>query len=121
MKTAVIIIGHGSKREGADETLRLVAADVKKSGGYDAVEHAFLQYARPAPSEALDRCIRQKVGRIVIVPFFTQSGAHVTRDIPAFAEKAREQYPDVDITVTEYVGMHPLMTKIVEDLVKKKN
>jgi sirohydrochlorin ferrochelatase len=91
---------------------------MKKSGS-DIVEHAFLQYVPPAPQEALERCVRQNAGRIVIVPFFLQAGAHVTRDIPALVDEARKAYPGIEIIVTDYVGAHPLMAKIVTELAEK--
>ena len=119
MKTAVIIMGHGSRSGDADAMVRRVAAEVRQFGGYEIVEHAFLQYVQPGPHEALEKCIRQRAEKIVIVPFFMQPGAHVTKDIPAFVEKAKKQHPDLAITVTDFVGSHPLMTKIVLDLVEK--
>lgn len=119
MKTAVIILGHGSRSGGADLTVKQVAAEVKKSGGHEVVEHAFLQYTTPTLQNAIENCIRQRVQKIVIVPYFMQSGAHVTRDIPELVDKARKQHPDLDIVVTDYVGAHPLMAKIVEDLVQE--
>jgi sirohydrochlorin ferrochelatase len=119
MKTAVIILGHGSRSGGADETIKRVAAKIKKSVGHEIVEYAFLQYVQPAPQEALEYCIRQRAKKIVIVPFFMQPGAHVTKDIPAFIKKARKEHPDIDIVSTDIVGSHPLMEKIVEDLVEK--
>jgi sirohydrochlorin ferrochelatase len=120
MKTAVIILGHGSRSGGADETVKRVAAEVKKKGGgHEMVEHAFLQYTTPTPQNAIENCIRQQVQRIVIVPYFMQSGAHVTKDIPELVDKARKQHPNLDIVVTDYVGAHPLMAKIVEDLVQE--
>jgi sirohydrochlorin ferrochelatase len=119
MKTAVIILGHGSRSGGADETVKRVAAELKKSRGHEIVEHAFLQHTLPTPHNALESCIRQRVQKIVIVPYFMQSGTHVTRDIPELVDKARKRHPDLDIVVTDYVGAHPLMAKIVEDLVEK--
>ena len=119
MKTAVIIMGHGSRSGGADETVKRIADKVKKSGGHEIVEYAFLQYVQPTPREALEHCIRQRAKKIVIVPFFMQPGTHVTRDIPAFVEMAKKDHPDIDIMTTDFVGSHPLMEKIVEDLVEK--
>jgi len=120
VKTAVIILGHGSRNTGADEAIRKVADGVKQTGLFAVVEHAFLQYVPPTPQEALGRCLAQKVDRIVIVPFFLQAGAHMTRDIPELVSEARKAYPGVEIVVTDYVGAHPLMTKIVEEMVKQK-
>jgi sirohydrochlorin ferrochelatase len=120
VKTAVIILGHGSKKAGAGDALRRILAEVKKQGGYDVIEQAFLQYVKPTLADALEHCVLQKSDSIVIVPFFMQSGAHVTKDIPELVEKAKKRHPGVDITVTDYVGAHPLMAKIVEDLIKKR-
>ena len=119
MKIAVIILGHGSRSNEADRAIRRVVEEVKKAGAYAHVERAFLQYVPPTPQDALERCARQKADRIVVVPFFLQAGAHVTRDIPELIEKARKQHPGIDIIVTEYVGAHPLMAKIVVDLAGK--
>ena len=117
MKTAVIILGHGSRSTDADAAIRAIVQGVMKAGKFAVVEHAFLQYVPPSLQDVLARCVDQNVDRIVIVPFFLQAGAHVTRDIPELVERARKQYPSVDIIVTGYVGAHPLMARIVEDLV----
>ncbi len=119
MKTAVVILGHGSRSGGADQAIKRVAAEIKRAGNFEIVEHAFLQYVRPSPHEALEKCIRQGANKIVIVPFFMQPGAHVTKDIPAFLEKTRKQHPTLDIIMTGFVGDHPLMTDIVLDLAGK--
>jgi sirohydrochlorin ferrochelatase len=120
VRTAVIILGHGSRSTDADTAIRTVVEGVMKAGAFAVVEHAFLQYVPPSLQDVLARCVGRNVDRIVIVPFFLQAGAHVTRDIPELTEKARKQYPGVDITVTGYVGAHPMMAKIVEELVGKK-
>ena len=119
MRTAVIILGHGSRSTGSDTAVQAIVAAMRKSGS-DIVEHAFLQYVPPTPQEALERCAQQNADRIVIVPFFLQAGAHVMRDIPELVEEARKQYPAVEIVVTDYVGAHPLMARVVEEMIKKQ-
>ena len=84
MKTAVIILGHGSRGNGNDAAIKRVVEAIKMSRSREIVEYAFLQYVQPTPDEALDRCIKQGAKEIVIVPFFMQAGAHVTKDIPDF-------------------------------------
>jgi sirohydrochlorin ferrochelatase len=117
LRTAVIILGHGSRNTGSETAVQTVVAELRK-GGHAIVEHAFLQYVPPTPHEALERCIGQRAERILIVPFFLQAGAHVTRDIPELVAEVRKAHPGVEIVVTDYVGAHPLMARIVEDLVK---
>mgnify|MGYP001594841876 CR=1 FL=1 len=119
MKTAVIILGHGSRGDGNDAAVKRIAASIRESAGSDIAEYAFLQYAQPTPEDALDRCIRQGAEKIVIIPFFMQAGVHVAKDIPALLEKAKQKHPALDIRVTDYVGAHPLMEQIVADLIRK--
>ena len=119
VKTAVIILAHGSKSGDAGDSVRRTAAAVKKQGGYEIVEYAFLQHTPPSPQDALESCIKQQAERVVVVPFFMQSGAHVARDIPSLVENARKKYPGVEFVVTDCAGSHTLMAKIVMDLVGK--
>jgi sirohydrochlorin ferrochelatase len=119
VKTAIIILGHGSKNMSSDEAIQRIAAEVKALGEYEIVEYAFLQHSAPTPQVALKRCLKQNADHIVIVPFFMQAGTHVTSDIPELIRQAAQQYPGISIVMTDYVGMHPLMTKVVVDLVLK--
>lgn len=119
MKSAVIILGHGSRSEGADKSIQRIAAEVKKRGGYEIVEQAFLQHSTPGLRETIEACVRKDAGRIVIVPFFMQSGAHVTKDVPVLIEQARKKHPGIEILMTDFAGSHPLMTEVVMDLVGK--
>jgi len=119
MKTAVIILGHGSRRNGAGDPLQALAEAVRQRGGYVAVEHAFIQYATPTFAEAVDSSLRQGAERIVVVPFFVQPGNHVSRDIPRMVHEAQREHPSVAFQVADHVGAHPMMAQIVEDLVAK--
>jgi sirohydrochlorin ferrochelatase len=120
VRTAVIILGHGSRSKGSETAVQAVVARIR-TGDHVIVEHAFLQYVPPTPQDALERCLAQNVDRVVIVPFFLQAGAHVTRDIPELVARARKAHPGVEIAVTDYVGAHPLMAKIVEELTGKSD
>ena len=119
MKTAVIVLSHGTKTEGAGDPGQRIIAQVKKRGGHEIVEQAFLQHTLPALMETIESCARKNAERIVIVPYFMQPGAHVTRDIPALIEQARKKHPGIEILMTDFVGSHPLMAEIVMDLVQR--
>jgi sirohydrochlorin ferrochelatase len=119
VNTAVIILFHGSRAEGSGRAVKRIIADIRKRDEYDIVCEAYLQYGSPRISDAVDNCVKQHAENIVIVPFFMQPGAHVTRDIPAFIQTLKKKHLEVEIMITDFVGAHPLMTDIVMDLVKK--
>jgi sirohydrochlorin ferrochelatase len=119
MRTAVIVLFHGSRAEGAADAASRVVAAVRQDAGFDSVMPAFLQHAKPDLTAAVERCIAEHASLVIIVPFFLQTGMHVTADIPVIVRRLREAHPDVTIRVTDAVGSHPLMAQIVADLVRQ--
>ena len=119
VKTAVILLRHGSKEGGQEDPASRLPGDVQKRGVHEIVVPAFLQFGEPDLAGAIEHCVHHHAERIIIVPLFMQQGAHVARDIPAIIEGARRSHPGVDISVTDVVGTHPLMVDIVLDLVAK--
>ena len=119
MKTAIIILFHGSRSERAGNAVDRIITSVRARGGYDLIEPAFLQHAAPDLPSAVKRAVAQGARRIVVVPYFMQTGAHVTADIPAVVQGIQEGHPGVEIAVTAAVGTHRLMAEIVVDLVAK--
>jgi sirohydrochlorin ferrochelatase len=120
MKTAIIVLGHGSRRQESGEPFADLMTAVRSAGNFEIVEHAFLQYSVPTIDDAVGSCLKRGVGKVVIVPFFVQPGAHVMKDIPELLEKLRRRHPGILFTLTDYVGSHPLMVDIVVDLAKKR-
>lgn len=120
MRTGVILLFHGSRAGDAEAAARRLCDDVGRQGGHGMIEPAYLQHARPGLVDAVDAIVRRGAGRVVIVPFFMLPGGHVAKDIPELIEKARKQHPGTEIIVTDHVGAHPMMAKIVEELVKKQ-
>jgi sirohydrochlorin ferrochelatase len=119
VNTAVIILFHGSRAEGAGDGVQRILANIRQRGEYDVVAEAFLQHAAPGLLDAVQQCVTLGKKTIVIVPFFLQMGMHVTADIPVLVEKARKRFPDIRIFLTDAVGSHPRMPEIVLDLAKK--
>ncbi len=119
MRTAIIILFHGSRAEGAGETPERIATEVGRRGKFGVVTTAFLQHGKPGLMEAVQACVRQGAGKIIIVPFFLQLGMHVTADIPVLMDKVKMQYPDLTIVSTNAVGSHPLMAEIVVELARE--
>ena len=86
VKTAVIILFHGSRAEGSGATVHRITAEVRRRGHFGIVATAFLQNVTPDLRESIAFCIQQGAEKIVIVPFFLQLGGHVTADIPLLVD-----------------------------------
>ncbi len=121
VKTAVIVLFHGSRAERAGEVVQRIVTEVRQRSQFDPVMEAFLQHAKPGLRDSIQQCIQQDVRIIIIVPFFLQLGMHVTADIPTIVAEAKKNYPGLQIIVTDAVGSHPLMIDIVLDLAGKRD
>lgn len=113
--TAIILLGHGSRRPEANRALDAVAQDVREILGGAWVETAFLQMAPPSLPTAVGDCVQAGADRIVVQPFFLFPGAHVLQDIPEVLEELRRCYPHVEIALAPHLGTHRKLAEIAAE------
>ncbi len=115
IKTAIILVDHGSRRAEAHESLLAVAELVRKAAPHCLVEIAHMELAAPDIAAAVARCLQAGVEEIVIHPYLLAPGRHALEDIPAQARAALGENSEVRWRVTEPIGVHPLMANVVLD------
>lgn len=118
MKTAIIILGHGSKAPQALETLRKYGEMVKLASQSEILEVASLQFNKPDLPEALESVIGQGAEKVVIVPLFLYNGIHMQEDIPAVIAEEKAKNPSVEIILAENLGTDSRIVDIVLDRIK---
>ena len=112
MKTALLLIAHGSRQEEANADLLYVAAGLR-ARGWAIVEASFLELAEPGIAEGGARCVEQGAERVILVPYFLSAGVHVRRDLTAARDHLAERYPQVQFRLAEPLGPHPLLLEVV--------
>src|SRR5689334_8071062 len=113
MKTALILIAHGSRNASANEDLHALANDLRATSEYAIVEPAFLELAPPTVNDAAQACVMQEAQRVILVPYFLSAGVHVRRDLEAHRDRLAATYSDVTFLLAEPLGPHPLLKEIV--------
>lgn len=113
MKTAILLLAHGSRIAEANGAAREIAARVKQITDFEIVEVAFREQHLPNIQQGVDSCVAQGAGRILLVPYFLYLGAHVLEDLPEELEQARERYPKVEMALGKHLGAHPKLAEIV--------
>ena len=103
MKSEIIILGHGSRREEANQGLLDVAQKVSQLLG-ETVTPAYMAHGKPSLPEAVEAKIAEGALRIVVMPLFLFRGIHVTVDIHEELREIRVQHPNVEIIFTEELG-----------------
>jgi sirohydrochlorin cobaltochelatase len=110
-------VGHGSRRDAANETLLAVAAAVaSRLPGY-VVEPAFLEIARPAIADGYRALLDAGCERVVVHPYFLYPGNHTTHDIPAALAAAAAAYGALPWVLTEPLNLDPRIVDVVADRV----
>ena len=115
MKTALLLIAHGSREPEANADLYHMADALRQSGDYDCVEASFLELAEPGIEEGAARCLAQGAESVVLLPYFLSAGVHVRRDLRDHQRRLAERYPHVAFRLAEPFGRHPLLAQIVRD------
>ena len=113
MTIGFIIFAHGSRIERANESVRTAAAGLARTGGYELVEAAFLDLALPDLTTAVGDLVGRGAGRIVVIPYFLTSGAHLDRDLPRIIKEASHVHDKVRIEVTSPLDGHPALGEIL--------
>ena len=105
--TALLLVAHGSRRAASNDEIRELAERLASSreNPFDRVEAAFLELAQPSIPEGIEYCIQHGAAEVLVFPYFLSAGRHVAEDIPAEVKIAQKQYPDVKVTVADYLGI----------------
>jgi uroporphyrin-III C-methyltransferase len=106
---AVLVVGHGSRREEANEDVRDAALNIARRGPISLVTTAFLEIAKPSIGEGFARLVELGARRIIIHPYFLSPGRHTRGDIPVEVKAIARLYPDVTYELTEPLNAHPLV------------
>ncbi len=118
----IIIIGHGSPLMEANNLhiiSNMLHRRVHPDCQSECVKMAYLQFGSPDLMEAIHSCIDEGAVRIIIHPYFLNSGMHVTKDIPEIIEIAKKEYPAIEFVYTEPIGVHNLLTDIIFERIEK--
>ena len=113
MKTALLVMVHGSPRPVAHGDMFRVVEEVNARNVFDHVAVGFMECNEPTIPEAVDECAAEGATRVVAVPYFLHTGTHVADDLPTLLEEARERHPNVQFQMGRYIGTSPLLTDIL--------
>lgn len=116
---AILLLGHGSRLTEANKALKQMAHMIMEIGDISLVEIAFLQFEKPDFFEGVSACISKGATKIIIHPYFLYKGRHFEEDISEMIGEAQKRYPDIEFAITEPLGVHENIAKVVLERLKK--
>ena len=111
--TGIILFGHGSRVEDANQGVRDLARQVQDAGPYHHVRAAFLELAQPDLNAAIAEAAAAGLQRLIVIPYFLTEGTHLRRDLPNLIAPLKHKFPGVAIDVAQSLEGHPLMASII--------
>ena len=113
MKTAIIIIDHGSKYSAANDALDLIVDLAKKKSPNCIVLGAHMELAEPSIHQAFKDCVEQGASHIIAHPFMLSPGRHAIRDIPNIVDEVALDYPNITYEVTPPLGCDERIVDVI--------
>lgn len=107
----IVIFAHGSSIASANDSVRAVAREFARLGGFAAVETAFLELAEPDLAQAVSRLVEGGARDICIVPYFLTLGVHLQQDLPLLVEQISEKHAGICIRIAAPLGGHPALAQ----------
>lgn len=112
MKTAILMMAHGSRITEANDAAREVAAMVREITGFELIEVAFRELHAPNIQQGIDTCVAKGAQRILLMPYFLFMGAHVQHDLPEEVAEAKKRHPALIMEMGEHLGAHRKLAEI---------
>ena len=112
MKTAILMMAHGSRIVEANDAAREVAAMVQELTGFEIFEVSFRELHDPNIQSGIDACVAKGAQRILLMPYFLFMGAHVLHDLPEEIEEAQKRYPGLIMEMGGHLGAHRKLAEI---------
>lgn len=113
MKTALIILGHGSRAPEAAETLAAVTEIVRAKTDYERVAYASLQLSKPDLESVVGELVDAGMKKIMVLPFLIATGQHVKEDIPNELAALREKHPGIEMRLGKPLGADSRLAEIL--------
>ena len=102
--TALVLLGHGSRDPLWRGPMESLAARVSQQAPELAVRCAYLEWATPDVTQAVEELIGLGHTRIRLLPLFFGMGKHAREDLPELVKQLRESHPSLLLTVLPSAG-----------------
>lgn len=112
MKTAILMMAHGSRIAEANDAAREVAKMVQELAGFEIVEVSFREMHEPNIQRGIDACVAKGAERILLMPYFLFLGAHVLHDLPEEITQAQKRHPGLIMEMGGHLGAHRKLAEI---------
>jgi sirohydrochlorin cobaltochelatase len=111
MKRGLLLIDRGSREEEVKDELRYICSKAKESGGYQFSDYCFLEVVPPFIEEGMEKCFKQDLDTLTIVPYFLYPGKKVKLAVNKAIEMTSKT--NMRIKISKPITLHRSLLEIV--------
>ena len=104
--SARILMAHGSRRSGGNQTIEAIATALKALPAYWSVA--------PGLEEQVNQLVQQGYSQIAIQPYFLFAGG-ITDAIAQQVDQLAQQFPETQLVLGDPIGTTPALAKLIAD------
>ena len=121
MKRGLLLIDRGSREEEVKDELNYICTKAKQFGGYQFSDYCFLEVVPPFIEEGMEKCFKQELDALTIVPYFLYPGKKVKLAVNKAITIA--QKTKMMIKIAKPITLHKSLLDIVhakvDDIISK--
>lgn len=111
---AILLIDHGSRRGEANEMMDCMANLVQAVAGPQViVRFAHMEIVAPSIATGVRNCVEAGATELIVFPYMLSPGKHSTGDIPRLVAAAADEYPDLEVQITNAFGVHEKLAELI--------
>ena len=111
----LLLVDHGSRQQLANAQLIAVAERIAASKPDWLVGYAHMEISSPSIEEALADLVSAGASHVIVHPFLLAPGKHSRETIPKLVSEAARRHDNLEITITEPLGLHDKLIEVVLD------
>ncbi len=110
---AIVLLGHGSRVQGAGRQMEEVSEALSRRHGFPVVATCYMSRLGPHLPEVLETVVRGGARKVIVVPYFLHGGLHILLDIPELLQEQARKYANVTIILGRNLGFDESLVDLV--------
>ena len=116
MKRGLLLIDRGSREREASEELETICKHIKDKTDYVLTDFCFLEVEPPYIEYGINKCLKQGIDALTVVPYFLYPGKKVKNAIADVEELQKKS--DIKFLISKPMSMHKTLVEIVENRIQ---
>ena len=117
--TGVLIVAHGSRENGTENTIEAIRDYVQEELGREHIVEAYMEFRATNIAAGIQKLIDRGADDIKIVPYFLFEGVHIKEDIPAEIAAFQAEHPNVKIRFGRTLGADRRLAAVLADRIRE--